>query len=125
MANAIRGEVSVTANGKAYTLRPGINAICALEELTGKGFVEIARSAEQGRLSAMRALCWAYLQECHGEEIQTLDDAGRWIDDIGLDELIVKLGEVNELNASPKRGRPRKAQPQTGEPSTLRAVGQG
>jgi hypothetical protein len=83
MANRERGEISLDVQGTAYTLRPTFNACCELETLTDTPVYEHINAALRGRLSAMRALMWCYLQECHGDEIKTLRDASAWIERAG------------------------------------------
>lgn len=125
MANQERGEVSVEVEGQRYTLRPSLNAFCEVEDLTGKSFAEIAGMADRGRVSAMRALLWSFLQAAHGDEIKTLADAGAWMDRAGgLAGITAKFHELTRLNAEPEEpgrkvnGRPPRAQGRTGAPSS-------
>jgi hypothetical protein len=119
MANQERGEVSVEANGRLYTLRPSLNAFCAVEDLTGHSFEEISAQAERGRPKELRALLWAFLQDCHGDEIQTLEDAGRWVMNAGgIAGLTAKFQQLTRLNAGPEEARPAKP---NGRPSRAQA----
>jgi hypothetical protein len=127
MANRERGEVSIEVGGTTYTLRPTINAICDVEDLTGDSFTQLAQRAGAGDIRSMRALLWAYLQEQHSDEIKTVRDAGLWVNRAGgLAALEGKLREITQLNAPPSSStneRPREAQPEAGVISTLRRVG--
>lgn len=125
MANQQRGEVGIEVNGKPYTLRPSLNAICEMEALTGKSLADVGALANAGQVSAYRMLIWAALQECHRAEIATLDDAGRFMQAAGLDRIDEAFRTLTLINAPPvKEGhvngaRPRKAQTErTGKPST-------
>jgi hypothetical protein len=90
---------------------------------------EISRDAKRGRVSAMRALVWAYLQEYHADEIKTLDDAGRWMERAGgLGAVAQRVAEAHGINQPPAgadtggaTARPRKARA-AGGVSTLRPV---
>ena len=53
MANALRGEADVRADGRLVTLRLTLGALAELEQALGAGsLLEIAERVEQGRLSA-------------------------------------------------------------------------
>ena len=110
MANEQKGEVGLEVNGKRYTLKPTFNALCELEELTGKTFGEIATSAQKSRVGALRQLVWAYLQEYHADEIKTVKDAGRWVQDAGglmrVSETIAKLNALNTEESAQEENPP-------------------
>ena len=80
-----RGEVIIrTEDGKEYTVRFSVEALCHLEETFGKSFIEIARELNDvNKLSVtvMRKVLWAGLIEYQPN--MTLKEAG---------ELIVPLG---------------------------------
>lgn len=100
VANQARGEVALVVEGRSYLLRPSFNASCELETLTNKAYTQWLIEAHRGRLDAMRALMWAFLHECHGEEIRTLADAGEWIVRAGGLEVISRaLEQVTAVNA--------------------------
>jgi len=66
MANPHKGEVAFEADGISYVLRFSIDAICQLEELTGKGIVTLIgelQDPEKMSLSLARQVLWAGLQE--------------------------------------------------------------
>ena len=70
MANPHRGEVKLKAGEKAYTLRFSIDAICQLEEATGKNLVALMTEmsdAKRMSISAVRQLLHAALHEHHPE----------------------------------------------------------
>lgn len=75
MANPHRGEVELKAGEKTYTLVYTINALCELEEETGKSvdllIAEI--NTDKPKLSAIRALFWAGLRTHHK---MTVEEAG-------------------------------------------------
>lgn len=103
MANKERGEISHVVNGKRYTLRPSFDSLCELDELTGKSLDEMLAAMNEGRLSGLRAAVWSLLNDVHGDEIKTLKDASRWIEDAGgvdvVHDLIEKVFRLNEPDA--------------------------
>jgi hypothetical protein len=105
MANKERGEVGLDVDGTRYTLRPTLNALCELEDVLNQEFHVVVEAAAKGRLSAVRALVWSYLQEYHADEIRTLKDAARWIERAGgLDVLQETLDQLMTLNAGEASG---------------------
>ncbi len=66
--------MNVTLNGKDYPLRFSVNALCCLEEKTGKGLSDM----QSGQLSCLRGLLWCGLREHFPE--YALEDAGDLID---------------------------------------------
>lgn len=126
MANRERGELGIEVGGKQYTLRPGVNALCALEDLLDKDLLGVMAQVNQGRLSSTRAVMWCLLQEHHAAEFPTLREAGAFIDKIGVDRAYELLHRVIELNSEPEAstdGNPPDAQAGTGEPSEKTLVG--
>jgi len=84
--NKHRGEVEFEADGKTYTLRYSIDAICEMEAATGRGFFAVTQElsdANAMQLSTVRAVLWAGLREHHPDV--TLKEAG---------DLIVKAGGI-------------------------------
>lgn len=68
MSNPNKGEVAFEADGKRYTMRFSVNALCMLEQETGRGFpklVEDLANIEKVSLTLLRQLLWAALQEEH------------------------------------------------------------
>ena len=105
MANRERGEVSLDVEGKTYVLRPTFNSGCELETLTNKAIFEHMQEAMKGRMSAMRALMWSYLQDRHSDEIKTLKDAAEWIERAGGVMAVNKaLSALVSLNGSEEVG---------------------
>lgn len=104
-----RGELTIAVNGRSWILRPTINAICELEDLTGQTFADVARMAERGSVTAMRLMVWCYLRDKHGAEIATPADAGAWMSSFGsIPELGRVLTDVAALNsdAPPEEKKP-------------------
>lgn len=106
MANPHKGEVAFAAGGKTYTLVYNTNALCELEEETGRGFTDImlefqawatptgddgkpadetpeqiAARVKSMRLGLVRAVFWAGLRE-HHEQI-TVKQAGNLMTEVG------------------------------------------
>lgn len=72
MANKIKGDVTLTHNGRRYTLRLDMNALADFETATGLNAVEVMGG--QLSISLMRSLMHAGLQAAHPEV--TLREAG-------------------------------------------------
>jgi hypothetical protein len=68
MANPHRGEVELKAGDQTYTLVFTINAVCELEGALNKGINEIV--ADMARVSTIRAVLWAGLQELHPMDLK-------------------------------------------------------
>lgn len=80
MANQHKGEVAFDADGKQYTLRYSIDAICCLETETGKGIVALLsefQDSDKITLTLARQMMWAGLREHHPEV--TVKEAGELI----------------------------------------------
>ena len=113
MANKERGEVTVEADGKTYTLRFSIDAMCQMEDVTGKGVVAITQEFADPakiRMATARAALWAALHEQHPE--LTLMQAGELIPKAGgLQVVLNKVSEAILLAFPTTEGtaRPQKA----------------
>lgn len=113
MANPIRGEIPVVADGVSYTLRLGMNAIVEIESSLDIGIAQVTElfAGEGLKVGNMRLVLWAALREHHPD--LTIEDAGEIMGHIGLAETIAKLGAALEAafpNAKEdkKPSRPRK-----------------
>lgn len=72
-ANAQRGEVTLSLDGKDYVLRPSFEAILEIETETGKGLIAIVRDALQQRLTiAETGTITAALMRAWGREVDDL-----------------------------------------------------
>lgn len=92
MANAQKGEVSFEALGQTWTMKLGTNAMCELEDLTGKGIIEIGEMFEDERtftLNMLRQMFFCSLLDHH--ENVSLRKAGSLVDELGMGEAIEKL----------------------------------
>lgn len=92
MANAQKGEVTLEAGGETYRLQFTTNAMCELEDATGKTINEVVAELSDADnppgMKTMRVLLWAAMVE-HREGV-TIRDAGVICDEIGV-------GNVGEL----------------------------
>ena len=87
MANPERGEYSFDANGKTWKLKGDVNAMCAIEGVTGRHINDVlARLQNQAllTLTLARAVVWAALQHHHPDT--TIKDAGDLMQALGADE---------------------------------------
>lgn len=99
MANRERGEVSVSVGDRRFTLRPSFNALCNLEEITGKDIEQMLAMIDRGFISGVRAVVWTLLQDKHGDEIKTLEDAGNWLVEAGgVDAMLPILYDLLGIN---------------------------
>jgi hypothetical protein len=95
MAKA-KGEVSVEADGKRYTLVYSVNAICKMEDELGDAVKSIGSLAVGGKkFSTVRTVFWCGLLDNHPD--LTIQDAGRIIDAIGFDKADAVVGEAFSL----------------------------
>lgn len=77
MANRFMGEVSAqSVDGRDWTLRMDMNAMCEFEEATGTPAIEAFQQAEQGGASIpmMRHVVFAAIKRHHPDA--TIEDAG-------------------------------------------------
>lgn len=90
MSDTLRGEVVREIGGEIYRFKMSFNAMCDLEEVTGKTLAEVVAEMEiNPSITTMRALFWAALQEHH---------AGFTIKDVGdlMQELGAAFGDLAE-----------------------------
>lgn len=80
MANPLKGEVSFTADGVAYTLVFTTNAIIALEDKISLPISRIGELLANIGAREMRTMFWAALLDRHGV---TEDEAGAIMDAVG------------------------------------------
>src|SRR3546814_5478880 len=82
MANAVKGEASLKAGDKEYTLVMSVNALCEAEDVLGMATDEIlARYSSGLSEKLLRGLIWAALQTNHP---CTVDEAGEIIEAAGV-----------------------------------------
>lgn len=85
MANLQRGEVSFKAKGQEWKVKLGTNAMCEIEDATGKSIIEIGEllgNQKTATLKLVRDVLWGGLQEFHAGI--DLKKVGTLIDDIGM-----------------------------------------
>lgn len=83
MANRERGEYRLVARHRSYVLRLTVEACCELQDRTNRALTEVIAGINAGQATDIRGLIWAALQDRHGHEMPTLEDAGRFIDESG------------------------------------------
>ena len=138
MGNPIKGTVSVEADGQTYTLSYSVNALCELEDATGKDLTDIAQHfAELARggkipMRMTRALVWAGLRDHHPEITQ--EDAGRIMTVVGVGGIMAaalrafvlafpEAGEIGPFGAAtaPRNGSGRTSSRAGSNPVSSRA----
>lgn len=96
MANPHKGEVTLQAGGETYRLRFTTNAMCELEDATGKTISEIVADLSDEKtppgLRTMRVLLWAALIE--HQEGTTVKDAGKICDEVGMASIGALIGKA-------------------------------
>lgn len=95
MANRERGEVTFTARKQGWILKLGTNAMCEIEDATGKSIIEIGQllsKPETASTKLLRVVLWGGLQD-HHEGID-MKQVGALIDDIGMAKAGELIGEA-------------------------------
>ncbi|WP_037437161.1 GTA-gp10 family protein [Sinorhizobium fredii] len=98
MANPNRGSVALQVGDRAYTLSFSINALCELEDLLDKpvaAIVEAIQKPTELRMSSVRAIIWAGLQDHH--EGLSVKEAGQIASEAGTQAALAKVGEAFRL----------------------------
>lgn len=105
MANPHNGEVAITlADGKAYVLHYGINALCALESELGLDIKQVSKLLNgQVQMTTVRAMLFAGLQDHHGDELRDSKSIGPLMKLADLAVYAGKIGEAFRL-AFPQAG---------------------
>lgn len=112
MANAVRGQASLTTGDTTYTLVLSVNAMCEIEDATGKDILELVSDFQSGRVSmkSFRLLFWSALQDHHPDI--DLKAAGRLITEIGMASAMDAMGAAFQRafpDAEESSARPPKA----------------
>lgn len=95
MANKQKGEVALVALSKEWILKFSTNALCELEDLTGKSAIEVANSMNDESkvtMKLLRQIVFAGLSE--NNPSPTIEDAGNIIDSVGFDVIGPKIAEA-------------------------------
>lgn len=91
-----KGEVSLEADGKRFTLVFSVNALCELEERLGEAVSDIGSLASKGkRFSTIRTVFLCGLLDHHPD--LTERDAGNIISAIGIDKADAACAEAFAL----------------------------
>lgn len=96
MANKQKGEVALNALGRDLTLKFSTNALCELEDLTGKSAIEVANSLDDEKsvtMNVLRQLVYCGLLHNDGDQI-SVKDTGDIIDEVGHSVIGEKIGEA-------------------------------
>src|SRR5689334_6590800 len=100
MANRERGELRLVAGGVTYTLRLTTNASAELEDQSGQTFQQhLDAWTWHGKITALRWIVWALLQDRHAELAPTIQAVGPIID--AAENLPALLVEFVKLNLEP------------------------
>ncbi|QUS40574.1 hypothetical protein RPMA_18320 [Tardiphaga alba] len=109
MGNPHKGEVSLTAGGETYTLKYSVDAICRLEESTGKNLTTLMTEmadASKMSLTMTRHMVHAALFEHHPEV--TLKEAGEIMEaNGGMLQSLAKVVEAIQIAFPEASGTPR------------------
>lgn len=129
MANPHKGEVAFKAGDATYTLRFSIDALCSLEDITGKGIIALSNelsNAERLSVTLLRQVLWAGLQEHH--KGLDLKEAGELIAAAGgVVAMVEIIARAFEATFPEKKGDgvahpPKAGQPGTGPRSSVRGA---
>lgn len=107
-ANEVRGEVDLLLEGERFVLRPSYGAIIEVEALTGKGLVDLAGMAQDGKLSlgdsARIVTClikaWGKSTDNRIAQAVNADRIGELIQEFGLMQVQLRLALVLGLAAT-------------------------
>lgn len=99
MANPHQGETSIEIGGTLYTLKLSTNALCEVEDATGRS---ISTLNYVGSLRDIRALFWGALRGAHPKV--TLADAGKMMDVAGVKAVSAAVGKAIALAFPPEAG---------------------
>ena len=118
MTNAVTGLVTFEVRGKPHGLKLGMNAICSIEEDLGKSLNQLQaelNNPNSFKMSDLRIVVFHCLKD-GGSKVDTLEDAGRVVDQVGFEETGKLLAKATAL-AFPKsddkddgEGKPKAAQ---------------
>jgi hypothetical protein len=111
MANPIRGEVALEAEGQGYTLRLGINALVEIETALDIGIADVTTlfSGAGLKVGNVRLVLWAALRE--HQPSMTLEQAGDIMNAVGLADTIAKLGEALQAAFPEAKGDKKPSRP--------------
>ncbi len=101
MANPERGEVDLVTPTKTYTLFLSTNALCAMQQRTGKTFGQLMAGIFQLDMVALRALTHAVLQRYHAKEFPNEESVGPLIDSVKYKAISDTLAALFTLNTPP------------------------
>lgn len=108
MANRERGELRLVAPHGVYRLRLVVESCCQLEDLAGRDLMDIVDGANAGRVTDLRWLFWAGLQDAHAAAFPDPESAGAMADGLGgvpaLQAFVVALVRLNEDDSPPEHG---------------------
>lgn len=112
MANLHRGSVSLQTGDRTYTLSFSTNALCELEDRTGKTIQVLANALnvpDGVSLKMVRDLLWGALRDHH--EDTDIHTAGEVIDTVGLPDVMEAIGKALRAAFPDAKGggNPRKA----------------
>lgn len=95
MANKHKGEVALQVGDATYTMRLSVNALCHLEEATGKPVNQVMAELQNGadiKLGTLRQIVQASLVDQHNEV--DLNKAGDIMEEAGVAIVVDKLTEA-------------------------------
>lgn len=98
MANPNRGQVALKAGDRDYMLSYSVNSLCELEdelELPIASIVTTMQTPDKLRMTFVRALVWAGLQDHHDDV--SIKDAGLIIGDAGFQPSMEAVREAFKL----------------------------
>lgn len=104
------GVVTLNVVGETFKLDFSVNALCLLEaEQPDRMEIQqlLDPKGEGPKMATVRAALWAALQDHHPDV--SVEDAGRLIDHLGLEQTGLKVGQALILALPEPKPGPRKA----------------
>ncbi len=131
MANADRGEQTITVDGQTFTLKLSMRAARQLQKRNKKTIGELLLAAERLDYDAVGEMMFGLLQEYHGKDFPTMAEVDALIDRSGGPNIFYEYCEKQRIaeemaKAAKAPGvegageNPPQAQAGTGDSSALR-----
>lgn len=122
MGNKQRGEVSFEADGNQWTMKIDTNAMCEIEDLTGKGIAEVGQLLANPKTASIKLLRSVFMGALSANHELSSKQVGELMDEIGVQrtgELVGKAFELAFPDQKKKGGASGNPQPGTTQSQTV------
>lgn len=97
MGNRQRGEVSFEADNKNWTMKIDTNAMCMIEDLTGKGIAEIGQILSNPKTSTITLVRTVFQSSLSKKHELTTEEVGELMDELGIKKVGDLIGQAFKL----------------------------